>query len=112
VLKLSAKKATAPGRKQVFRGRDGDVLALRDEPIPDGAHPLLVPAMKAGERVIEPEPVAAMRERFEVDLGTVPASARRLAHPEPVVARRSQALLELTRRAGEEALLRAGLRTP
>ena len=32
VLKLSAGKATAPGRKQVWRGPDGDMLALRDEP--------------------------------------------------------------------------------
>ena len=28
VLKLSAGKATAPGRKQVWRGPDGDVLSL------------------------------------------------------------------------------------
>ena len=48
-LKLSAGKATAPGRKQVWRGvsPDGahrDVLTLRDEPAPGEAEPLLVPS--------------------------------------------------------------------
>ena len=38
VLKLSAGKETAPGRKQVWRGPDGDVLGLRDEPEPAGAN--------------------------------------------------------------------------
>ena len=32
VMKLSPGKATAPGAKQVYRGPDGDVVALRDEP--------------------------------------------------------------------------------
>ena len=36
-LKLSSEKATAPGRKQVWRSGAGDLLALRDEAGPDGA---------------------------------------------------------------------------
>jgi nicotinate phosphoribosyltransferase len=54
VLKLSAGKATAPGSKQVFRGPDGDVVALRSEPVPDGHEPLLVPVMEAGRRTGPP----------------------------------------------------------
>jgi nicotinate phosphoribosyltransferase len=37
-MKLSAGKTSAPGAKQVYRGPDGDVLALRDEPAPPGHH--------------------------------------------------------------------------
>lgn len=42
VMKLSAAKLTAPGRKQVFR-RPGchDVIGLADEPLPAGSAPLL-----------------------------------------------------------------------
>ena len=37
VLKLSSGKATAPGRKQAWRGVGGDLIALRDEEGPAGA---------------------------------------------------------------------------
>ncbi|HEY1282151.1 MAG TPA: hypothetical protein VGF22_20895, partial [Acidimicrobiales bacterium] len=41
-LKLSPEKRTRPGRKQVWRSPDEDVLALASEPGPAGARPLLV----------------------------------------------------------------------
>ena len=55
MLKLSPGKATLPGAKQVWRrveaGRfAGDVIALADEPGPEGAMPLLEPAMAGGRR--------------------------------------------------------------
>jgi nicotinate phosphoribosyltransferase len=40
-LKLSPGKHTLPGRKQVWRSADGDVVALDHEPPPTGARPLL-----------------------------------------------------------------------
>jgi nicotinate phosphoribosyltransferase len=56
VLKLSQGKATWPGAKQVFRAAAGDlrqpdVIALADEPTPEGFEGLLVPAMEGGRRV-------------------------------------------------------------
>ena len=39
VMKLSAGKASPPGAKQVYRGPDGDVLALREEPPLPGHQP-------------------------------------------------------------------------
>jgi len=56
VMKLSAAKATLPGSKQVWRRHEGglfagDVVALVDEEPPDGAEPLLEPALVDGERV-------------------------------------------------------------
>ena len=64
VLKLSPGKATLPGAKQVWRRsrRRGDTIALADEPGPDGATPLLEPAMTRGVR-LRHEPLAAARER-------------------------------------------------
>jgi nicotinate phosphoribosyltransferase len=109
VLKLSSKKATAPGPKQVFRGPGGDLVALRDEPGPPGAEPLLELAMHRGERTSPPPSIEQMRERFRADLARVPEHARRLRDPGPVVVRHSGALEALTHSAREDALRRAGL---
>ncbi|MFD0487424.1 hypothetical protein ACFQ0O_10785 [Saccharopolyspora spinosporotrichia] len=45
VMKLSPEKLTAPGAKQVYRGGTGeaDLLALREEPPPDGRRPCCGP---------------------------------------------------------------------
>jgi nicotinate phosphoribosyltransferase len=110
VLKLSAAKQTAPGRKQAWRGAEHDVLSLRDEDPPgDGFEPLLRPAMRGGERVDPPSSIATMRERFERDLGALPTKARRLRHAERVEVRHSPALVELTAEVREDALRRAGV---
>src|SRR3954471_16052 len=71
VMKLSAGKTTTPGAKQVFRGRDGDVIALREEQVPDGAEPLLVPVMQGGRR-IHRESLNEARDRFAHDVNVLP----------------------------------------
>jgi nicotinate phosphoribosyltransferase len=104
VLKLSPAKATAPGRKQVWRGPSADVIALRDEAAPGPNHePLLEPVMRAGSRLASPPTVEEMRARFERDLAALPAKAARLSHPEHVIAHRSEALAELTTETAEAA---------
>jgi len=87
VKKLSPRKATVPGAKQVFRVYEdgemrGDVIAMADEPAP-GA-PLLVPVMRGGERV-GAEPLDAIRERAERELAALPERLRSgaVAEPEP-----------------------------
>src|SRR6516162_11120433 len=60
VLKLSAKKQTLPGPKQVFRFRDAGGTYLRDvvakaEERSEGGEPLLGEVMKEGRRVA-PDP--------------------------------------------------------
>ena len=109
LLKLSEAKATEPGRKQVYRGREGDVIALRDEPTPEGCEPLLIQVMEDGERTGSPQTLDAARRLFEADLERVTAPALRLRDPEPPEARFSDALRELTERTRAEALHRAGL---
>ena len=109
VVKLSAEKATFPGRKQVFRGPAGDVLGLRDEPAPAGSEPLLVPVMRGGRRVAPAGTLAEARGRFARDLAALPAAARALRDPVAPVARTSGALDDLTERARTDALRRAGV---
>lgn len=112
VLKLSAAKQTAPGRKQVWRGPGGDLLALRDEPPPEDAEPLLEPAMRGGERTSAAPSIERMRERFEADLARLPAGAGELRDPTPVVVRTSRSLAELTERARVDALRTSGASSP
>lgn len=63
VMKLSssAAKTTSPGRKQVWRSEQGDIIGLADEEH-DG-QPLLVEAMRGGRRLIASEHVDDIRER-------------------------------------------------
>ncbi len=104
VLKLSPAKASAPGRKQVWRGPSEDVLGLRDEAAPGPNHePLLEPVMRAGRRLATAPPIEEMRGRFERDMKALPIKAARLNHPEHVVAHRTAALAELTAEATEDA---------
>ena len=98
VAKLSAGKATLPGAKQVFRGaRLDDTIGLRDEPARPAAAPLLQPFMSGGHRLAPPESLGAARERFEVDLRALPASARDLDRPEAPAPRISEPLRLLAR---------------
>ena len=110
VLKLSVAKASAPGRKQAFRGEAGDVLGLRDEEL-DG-EPLLVPVVREGKRLEDPPSIPAMRERFERDLAVLPVAAARLVAPEPVPVEHSLALRTLTAEARATALRRSGASSP
>jgi nicotinate phosphoribosyltransferase len=77
-FKRSPAKETRPGPKQVFRRSAGgamleDVIALADESH-DG-RPLLVPAMRGGERV-GAETLAAMRARAAAELESLPEHLR------------------------------------
>ena len=81
VLKLSAGKATLPGRKQVWRIREGgvathDVLGLANS-AGDG-EPLLREVMRDG-RATWSEPLVESRERTRRERGSLPEAVRSLA---------------------------------
>jgi nicotinate phosphoribosyltransferase len=95
VMKLSAGKTSAPGAKQVYRGPGGDVLALREEPSPPGHEALLLPVMRDGRRLSDPEPLTAIQQRCRADLASLPQSARALRDPEPAPVRVSERLESL-----------------
>jgi nicotinate phosphoribosyltransferase len=80
-MKLAEGKVTWPGRKQVWRRADHDVVSLHDEEIPE-ARPLLVRAMGQGRRLAAgSEPLHLARERCREALAGLPGDLRRL---EPV----------------------------
>ena len=81
--KRSTGKATWPGRKQVWRERDADGAMLRDvvgladefddvDPAQGSGTPLLVPAMRGGERV-HAESLVDARHRCAEELARLPA---------------------------------------
>ena len=109
MIKLSSNKSSAPGRKQVFRGSAGDIIGLREEPLPNGHEPLLVPVMRDGGRTGPHRTLDTARALFRADIEGLPAGARRVEDPEPVEPRTSDALAELTDRARSDALRRAGV---
>ncbi|HEX6310540.1 MAG TPA: nicotinate phosphoribosyltransferase [Acidimicrobiia bacterium] len=66
-VKVAPGKTTLPGRKQIYRVRDGeayahDVIALEDEARVEGA-PVLEHVMAGGRRTRRREPLAAARDR-------------------------------------------------
>jgi nicotinate phosphoribosyltransferase len=106
VMKLSTGKATSPGRKQVWRADDEDVIGLADE---DGTRgePLLETVLTNGKRLIPDPSIDRMRERFAADLAALASGAKRLKDPQRVRVRRSRALEALTRTTREESLRRS-----
>lgn len=76
-VKLSAGKVTLPGRKQVWRAQDHDTIALEGERVPR-ARPLLVKVMEGGRRIVEREPLDAIRARCQETLAALPAELRAL----------------------------------
>jgi nicotinate phosphoribosyltransferase len=89
--KRSEGKATWPGRKQVYRYRDGqgrlayDLLTLEADPHPGEPliKPLIKPVMRVGKRVASPEPLSHMRDRVAEGLASLPERLRGLEQTTP-----------------------------
>lgn len=111
-VKLSAEKATYPGRKQVWRRLEGgvargDVIGLEGEPGPSGAHAaLLEPVLKGGRRTRPAPPLEEVRARCLDRVGQLPHEVLALHHPAAYPVSMSPGLLELTDRARAEARAR------
>ncbi|WP_053164658.1 nicotinate phosphoribosyltransferase [Streptomyces noursei] len=109
VMKLSTAKATAPGRKQVFRHPGcRDVIGLAEEPAPVGSVPLLETLMRNGLRCAPRTPLADARARLTADLAELPAPARAIRAPvavRPSVSAPLAALSQLVQRRIERAVL-------
>jgi nicotinate phosphoribosyltransferase len=86
VAKLSTAKETLPGRKQVWRRPEGDVIGLRDEDGPPGAEPLLSSVMEGGRRLGR-EGWEAARDRLARELAALPDRMRSLDASPPAVDR-------------------------
>jgi nicotinate phosphoribosyltransferase len=75
-MKLATGKVTLPGRKQIWRLADSDVVGLHDEDLP--GRPLLGEVMRGGRRIGSPEPLSAIRERCAGALAGLPPELRSL----------------------------------
>ncbi len=86
VMKGSTGKQTYPGRKQIFRTFESGqwrkdclgLMAETDTQIQTGAQPLLQPVMQGGQRLQEPETVAAIAQRTAQSVESLPRSLRDL----------------------------------
>jgi len=109
MMKLSPRKVTAPGLKQVFRRRQGfgDRLGLREEPAPEGWEPVLERVMIGGRRTRRPSTIAAARLRFQADLARLPEEAKRITSPLPPPVRRTEALRRLAATTSQSVLKEA-----
>lgn len=85
MLKLSPGKLSCPGKKQVFRQRDGegnfqrDLLGLRDEGI--GGEKLLKEVMRDG-KILGPQPsLTESRATFAADFASLPREVKAIHNP-------------------------------
>jgi nicotinate phosphoribosyltransferase len=108
VLKLSPKKQTLPGPKQVFRHADGaglylrDVIACAGERAPDGAAPLLETIMTGGKRLRPDSGLGEVRRRFREEFARLPEPCKALKAPEHYPVAVSGRLAELRDRVTGE----------
>lgn len=103
-MKLSkgSGKATLPGTLQVYRFADHDLIALADEPAPEGGKPLLVPVWK-GKEVLPLPSLEESRVYVQDQIAALPAEAR---HPDGMYKRHlvlSDALVALVRELADKA---------
>lgn len=100
VLKLSTKKQTLPGPKQVFRRRDpagrfaGDLIGQADETPPPDSEPLLGQVMRNGKRLLPQTSLDDLQQRFLAEFSSLPDQHKALRSPQPYDVRISSRLQE------------------
>jgi nicotinate phosphoribosyltransferase len=92
VMKRSTGKATWPGRKQVWRLPDRDVVALEEEDGPSGGTALLEAVMRDGQRVAVPPSLRESRERCRSMVAALPRALLGLEVAETYPVERSAGL--------------------
>ncbi len=107
LLKLSSGKKTLVNEKQVFRKQEngrpaGDTIALRNEKL-DGT-PLLARVMRQGQRLIKPEPLKDIRQRFQDGLSRLDDVYKRLKAPDEYPVDLSPGLQKLQKQVVQEVM--------
>ena len=95
VMKARGPKSNLPGRHQVFRGADGDVIGLVGEDLP--GRPLLEPVLSGGTRIGAAPPIDEARDRAAAEVAVLPDGVRALRDPDtlpPPLSARLRALEE------------------
>lgn len=98
-MKIAGTKSTWPGRKAVYRfgDFDHDLIALAEEPAPEGGRPLLQPWMRGGELIAEQPSLDEIRERSIANLASLPEPLQALTVSEPYDVRFSEGIQQLRR---------------
>ena len=100
-MKQSSRKATYPGRKQIFRRLDksgfleSDRLGLASETASSKEQPLLELVMQKGKPVKELETLETIQQRTATSVDSLPASSRQINDPMPVKVEISDTLAAL-----------------
>jgi nicotinate phosphoribosyltransferase len=108
VLKLSTKKQTLPGPKQVFRHRGPggdyvrDLIARAEESPPTEAEALLSEVLREGKRLSPTVTLEELRRRFQERFSHLPRRHKAIRSPEPYNARISQELDKLRQKVAQE----------
>jgi nicotinate phosphoribosyltransferase len=107
VLKLSTRKQTLPGPKQVFRYRSSGRGYLRDvitraEDRPENAEVLLGEVMQGGKRTVPDPTLEELRHRFREEFACLPERHKALRTPERYDVRISPDLEQLRERVVQE----------
>lgn len=102
VMKESTSKVTYPGRKQVFRRYDGDVMAadnlgLATESQNRHTRALLSQVMHQGSIVVPPDSLTEIAQRTAHSVASLAAATRRVMNPTLVMAQPTAALAALTK---------------
>ena len=100
VMKESASKVTYPGRKQIFRQYDGnlmvkDELGLATEPHNDHARPLLSRVMHNGILITPLESLDKIAQRTAESVASLPKVSRAILEPSPAPVDVTPALTQL-----------------
>ena len=99
-MKESKNKATYPGRKQIFRSYNNnlisrDRLALASETPEANERPLLQLMMKQGQATKEQENLATISKRTAKTLSSLSLECRQIDRPQPITVEISQSLEQL-----------------
>jgi nicotinate phosphoribosyltransferase len=100
-MKLSEGKMTLPGRKQLYRFGDHDLLARADEPA-TGGRSLLEPVMAGGRRLGDRPSLVEIRDRCRDSVAALPAEQRSLSPVAPYEVRLSEGLQSLVVELSED----------
>jgi len=105
-LKLSTKKATYPGQKQIFRrmGEKGyyqeDIIACFDEKLT--GRPLLKKVMENGKAIGKPPSLEEIQEKALKEMQKIPPRVRSLDRPSHFPIKRSEKLRKLRQKLARE----------
>jgi nicotinate phosphoribosyltransferase len=88
-MKQSSRKATYPGRKQIFRRLENDRtlsdrIGLAEEISDRNEQPLLELVMQKGKPLKEPETLETIQKRTLASVKSLPSETRRLDNPIPI----------------------------